>query len=64
MGNEKKLEEIHKAYEQCKEVFSPSVGIIDVAVEITDEDEYEFYKLAHEFFFQKKQKELIEKEKQ
>lgn len=57
----KKLDEIHRAYEICKEVFSPTTGIIEAGAEIVDEDEYEFYKMAHEFFFQKRQKEVIAK---
>ena len=57
----KKIDEGHRAYEICKEVFSPTVGIIEVGSEIEDKEEYEFYKMAHECFFQKRQKELIAK---
>lgn len=56
-----KLNEVHRAYKICKEVFSPTVGIIEVGAEIRDQEEYEFYKLAHEFFFQQRQKEVVEK---
>ena len=61
MAESKKLKEVHKAYEMCRKVFLPSAEIMNVAVEIQDEEEYEFYKLVHEFFLQKKQRELIEK---
>lgn len=61
MEEMKKIDEVHKAYEICKEVFSPTVGIIEAGSEIEDKEEYEFYKMAHEFFFQKRQKELIAK---
>ena len=61
MEEMKKIDEVHKAYEICKEVFSPTVGIIAAGSEIEDKEEYEFYKMAHEFFFQKRQKELIAK---
>ena len=61
MEEMKKIDEVHRAYEICKEVFSPTVGIIEVGSEIEDKEEYEFYKMAHEFFFQKRQKELIAK---
>lgn len=57
----KKIDEVHRAYEICKEVFSPKAGIIEAGSEIEDREEYEFYKMVHEFFFQKRQKELIAK---
>ena len=56
MEEMKKIDEVHRAYEICKEVFSPTVGIIEAGSEIEDKEEYEFYKMAHEFFFQKRQK--------
>lgn len=61
MEDMKKLDEVHKAYKICKDVFSPSVGIIEVGSEIVDKEEYEFYKMAHEFFFRKRQQEVIAK---
>ena len=61
MAESQKLQEVHKAYKMCRQAFLPSTEIMDVAAEIHDEEEYEFYKLVHEFFLQKKQRELIEK---
>lgn len=54
----RKFEEVHKAYELCKKVFAPGFDIMDVAVEIEDKEEYEFCKLVHEHFLQKKQRKL------
>ena len=59
--NKEKLKEVHDAYEQCKKVFTPGFEIINVAADIEDAEEYEFYRMVHEYFLQKKQKELIEK---
>ncbi len=57
----KKLKEVHKMYEQCKKVFTPGFEIVNVGADIEDKEEYEFYKLLHEYFMQKKQRELIKK---
>lgn len=61
MEESKKLKEVHKAYERCKKVFAPGFEIVNVGAEIKDKEEYEFYKLLHEYFMQKKQRELIKK---
>lgn len=61
MEESKKLKEVHKAYEQCKKVFAPGFEIVNVGAEIKDKEEYEFYKLLHEYFMQKKQREPIKK---
>ncbi len=57
----KKLKEVHKAYELCKKVFEPGLVIVNVSKEIKDKEEFEFYRLLHEHFMQKRQRELIEK---
>lgn len=56
-----KLEEVHKAYQMCREVFEPSFELMSICSEITDPEEYDFYKTVHEHFLQKRQRELIEK---
>ena len=60
MEEMKKIDEVHKAYEICKEVFSPTVGIIEAGSEIEDKEEYEFYKWRMSSF-PERQKELIAK---
>lgn len=61
MEGSKKLEEVHRAYRMCREVFEPSFELMSICSEITDPEEYDFYKMVHEHFLQKGQKELIEK---
>lgn len=57
----KRLKEVHEAYEQCKKVFEPGFVIVNVGSEIKDKEEFEFYRVVHEHFMQKRQTELIEK---
>lgn len=58
----KKTQEIHKAYQICKEVFEPSTILARQFFEINDEVERDFYELLFNFFFQQKHKEVIENE--
>lgn len=61
MGDTGKLKEVHEAYEHCRKVFEPSEEIMRVSLEIEDKDEFEFYRMVHNYFMKKKQMELVEK---
>ena len=54
-----KTKQIHEAYLLCKEVFVPSMALMDEASNIHDEEELLFFRAVSEFFIGRKQEEII-----
>lgn len=61
MSDDKKTEEIHEVYLQCKKIFEPSLELQDEIFNIQGNEEKMFYELLTNFFMQRRQKELVEK---
>ena len=55
-----KTKEIHEIYVKCKEIFEPSVSLLDEIENIPDKEEKLFYELLTNHFLKQKQKKIVE----